>query len=365
MTSSTPKRSRSSKPGSPPDAQSRRVTHRDVAERAGVSVATVSYVLNGGPRPVSPETRARVQAVIDELEYYPNELARGLRLGQSRAVGLLVPTVTNAFYAEVAQVFETYCHAQGFLVMLCNSEGEAEREAKYVQALRAGRVDGLVLIPSSEPTVLLRPILQAKIPVVLLEHDVPGVPCIAIEEFRGGQVGTEHLLTLGHRRIALLRQTPTSALSSERVNGYREALTRAGLPYDPALVVECDATQAEGYRAMSELLALQGPPTAVFAHNDLLALGACRAVQHAGLSVPGDISVVGYDDISSAAYLHPPLTTVRFPKAELGRLAGELILKSLRGEAPPAGTVTLPVELVVRESTAPPRVGSARSQAGS
>nr|WP_246580788.1 LacI family DNA-binding transcriptional regulator [Deinococcus aestuarii] len=339
------------------EGRGRRVTHKDVAERAGVSVATVSYVLNGGPRPVSPETRARVQAVIDELEYYPNELARGLRLRQSRAVGLLLPNITNPFYAEVAQALEAYCHAQGFLVMLCNSGGEAEREARYVQALRAGRVDAMVVVPSSEPTALLRPILQARLPVVVLEHDVQGVPCIAIDEFRGGQVGTGHLLELGHRRVALLRETPTSALSRERVDGYREALAQAGLPYDPALVVECGATQAEGDRVMRGLLTLPEPPTAIFAHNDLLALGACRAVQHAGLGVPGDLSVVGYDDISSAAYLNPPLTTVRFPKAEMGRLAGELILKLLRGEALPAQTITLPVELVVRASTAPPRVG--------
>lgn len=332
------------------------MTHKDVAERAGVSVATVSYVLNGGPRPVSAQTRARVQAVIDELGYYPNDLARGLRVGQSRAVGLLIPSITNAFYAEVAHALETYCHGEGFLVMLCNSEGEAEREASYVQALRAGRVDGLVVIPNSEPSALLRPILQAKLPVVLLEHDVPGISCVAIEEFRGGQIGTEHLLRLGHRRVALLRERPTSVLSRERVDGYREALARAAIAYDPSLVVECGSTQAEGFRVTNELLALPEPPTAVFAHNDLLALGVCHAVRRAGLSVPGDVSVVGYDDISSAAYLNPPLTTVRFPKAEMGRRAGELILGSLRGEELPARTLTLPVELVVRESTAPPRV---------
>lgn len=344
----------------PPDDQTRRVTHKDVAARAGVSVATVSYVLNGGPRPVSPETRARVQAVIDELEYLPNEVARSLRLKQSSTVGLLIPSITNAFYAEVAQAFETYCHGEGFLVMLCNSEGEAEREARYIQALRAKQVDGLVVIPNSEPTALLRPVLQARIPVVVLEHDVEGVPCIAIEEFRGGQVGTEHLLGLGHRRVALLRQTPTSALSRERVDGYREALSRAGIAYDPSLVIECDATQAEGDRVMNELLALPEPPTAVFAHNDLLALGVCHAVQQAGLRVPDDLSVVGYDDISSAAYLNPPLTTVRFPKAEMGRLAGDLIVRSLRGDDLPARTVTLPVKLVVRASTAPPRAVQGR-----
>lgn len=345
----------------PHESQTRRVTHKDVAERAGVSVATVSYVLNGGPRPVSPETRARVQAVIDELEYYPNELARGLRLKQSSTVGLLIPNIMNAFYAEVAQAFEAYCHGEGFLVMLCNSEGDAEREAKYVQALRAKQVDGLVVIPYSEPAALLRPILQAKIPVVLLEHDMPGVPCIAIEEFRGGQIGTEHLLGLGHRRIALLRQTPTSALSSERVNGYQAALSQAGIAYDSSLVVECNATQAEGYRVMGELLALPEPPTAIFAHNDVLALGACHAIRQAGLRVPEDVSVVGYDDITSAAYLNPPLTTVHFPKAEMGRRAGELILGLLRGEGASVATRTLPVELIVRESTAPPRVRSGRA----
>ncbi|WP_180970080.1 LacI family DNA-binding transcriptional regulator [Deinococcus planocerae] len=347
---------------SAPGTRTRRVTHKDVAERAGVSVATVSYVLNGGPRPVSPETRARVQAVIDELEYYPNDVARSLRRRQSRAVGLLIPSITNTFYAEVAHALETSCHREGFVVLLCNSEGEAGREERYVQALRAGRVDGLVVIAHSDPAALLRPILQARLPVVLLEHDVPGVACVAIEEFRGGQVGTEHLLGLGHRRVALLRETPTSALSRERVGGYRAALSQAGIDYDPALVVECGATLAEGHRVTSGLLALPDPPTAVFAHNDLLALGACHAVHQAGLRVPQDVSVVGYDDVASAAYLNPPLTTMRFPKAEMGRRAGELILGALRGEELPARTVTLPVELVVRASTAPPRAKGTSSR---
>lgn len=330
----------------------RRITHKDVAARAGVSVATVSYVLNDGPRPVSPETRARVQAVIDELGYYPNEIARSLRLKQSSTVGLLIPNVTNPFYAEVARSLESYCHEAGFLVMLCNSGGQEDREVKYIQALRAKQVEGLVVLPYSDPAALLRPVMQTRIPTVLLEHELRGVSCIAIEEYEGGRLATEHLLDLGHRRIALLRQTETSALSRQRIDGYRAALEQAGVPYDASLVVECDGTQADGDRITRELLQRTQPPTAVFAHNDLVAQGVCHAVRTEGLSVPQDISVVGYDDISSSAYLNPPLTTVRFPKAEMGRLAGELIVGLLKRPHSSARKVILPTELIVRRSTA-------------
>ncbi|WP_425145212.1 LacI family DNA-binding transcriptional regulator [Deinococcus sp.] len=330
------------------------VTYKDVAAHAGVSVATVSYVINEGPRPVSSEARARVQAAIQALGYHPNELARGLRRKQSSTIGLLIPNITNSFYAEMAHELQTYCHRHGFLVLLCDSDGVRKREEQYVQALRSKQVEGLVAIPYSDPEELLRPVVEAGIPVVLLEHEMTDVPCIKIDEFRGGQLSTQYLIGLGHRRIALLRQRPTSALSSRRVDGYRQALKDAGLPYDPALVFECDSSQEAGYRVMRQLLLRGHPPTAVFAHNDLLAMGVCHAVRQAGLSVPEDVSVVGYDDISSAGYLNPPLTTVRFPKAEMGRLAGEMIVRMVGGDTQ-IDTLTLKVELVIRASAAAPR----------
>lgn len=337
----------------------KRVTHKDVAERAGVSVATVSYVINKGPRPVATETRERVEEAIAALGYYPNELARSLRIQQTSTVGLIIPNSANPFYAEIARELERTCTAEGVLVLLCNSEREPEREKRFIQMLRAKQVDGAVITPHSDVMALLQPLLAAHIPVVVLEHSVPGLHCIAIDDMEGGRLATEHLIGLGHRRIGLIRRRQITALSMRRHEAYRLALAEAGLSYDPAIVVKSGPLQADGYAAMQRLLALPDPPTGVFTHNDIIAMGAIRAILDTGLSVPGDISIVGYDDITAAAYLAPPLTTIRSPKVEMGRLAGQTILRLAQGDVTlPPRTETLPVQLIVRASTGPPRIAS-------
>jgi LacI family transcriptional regulator len=338
----------------------KRVTHKDVAMRAGVSVATVSYVINDGPRPVSIDARRRVEAAIAELGYVPNELARSLRLQQTSLVGLIIPSLANPVYGEIARELERVCTQQGMLVVLCNSERAEDREARFVRMLRSKQVDGVVITPHGAALPLLDPLLAAHIPVVVLEHSLPGVHCIVIDEIEGGRLATEHLLGLGHRRIGLIRRHPTRAMSWQRHAGYRLALEDAGIAYDPNLVVHCGSSHAEGYAAMQQLLALNERPTAVFVHNDILAMGAMRAMYDEGLAVPGDVSLVGYDDIASAAYLSPPLTTVRIPKVEMGALAGRTIMQLAQGEQASGSalepqTVTLSVELVVRSSTAAPR----------
>lgn len=339
---------------------SKRVTHKDVAERAGVSVATVSYVLNHGPRPVSSDTRIRVETAIAELGYYPNEMARSLRLQQSSTIGLIIPNIINPVFAEIAHELESACQKEGFMLLLCNSERQHSREQQLVQLLRAKQVDGVVIIPHCEPMSLIEPLRQARIPVVVLEHDLPGVHCIAHNDLQGGQIAARHLIDLGHRRIALLRRTATSALSTERYIGYQKALQAAEISFDPELVIECQTTsQAAGAKAMQQLLALPHPPTAVCTHNDILAMGALHAIHEAGLKVPCDISVVGYDDIASAAYFSPPLTTIRSPRAEIGTRAGQMILQLVQANAEtPAQTILFSDELIVRASTASPPAGS-------
>jgi LacI family transcriptional regulator len=198
---------------------------------------------------------------------------------------------------------------------------------------------------------LLQPLLAAHIPVVVLEHALPGAHCIAIDDLAGGRIATQHLVDLGHQRIAFIRHE-TTALSVQRHQGYRLALAGGGIEYRPELVVTCGAMQADGYLAMQQLLALPQPPTAVFTHNDITALGAMRAIYDAGLGVPHDISIVGYDDIDAAAYLAPPLTTVRSPKTKMGALAAQTILRLVQEPETTAQMVTLPVELIVRGSTA-------------
>lgn len=338
--------------------RSRPVTRKDVAARAGVSVAVVSYVVNDGPRPVSPETRAKVEQAIEELGYYPNELARSLRRQQSFTIGLLIPNLTNPVYAEIARSMEDVCTEAGYLVLLCDSARDPIQEKRFVEMLRAKQVDGVVMIPSTNPLELVELLRQARIPNIVLEHDLPGVDCIANDDHTGGRLAVQHLLDLGHRRIALIRRVPSSALSSERFAGYRQALEEAGIDFDPALVVQSEAGPAAGCKAMQQLLALPQRPTAVITHNDVLALGALHAAWQAGLSVPRELSLVGYDDIQSSAFLVPPLTTVQFPKEGMGREAAEQILRLVQqeGGASPQ-TRLLPVKLVVRASTAPPPAG--------
>ncbi|MBE7549808.1 MAG: LacI family DNA-binding transcriptional regulator [Anaerolineales bacterium] len=335
----------------------RRVTREDVAKRANVSSAVVSYVINNGPRPVSLDKQLRVKKAIEELGYYPNELARSMRLQQSSTIGLLLPNLTNIVYAEIASGVESVCSEYDYVVLVGYSDRDPVKEKKYINMLRAKQVDGVIILPDQNPLVLLQP-LQPKLPIVIIEHEVPGLNCITMEHLKGGRLATQHLVDLGHRRIGLIRRSPEhiNILSLERFKGYCQALEQAGIPLNPSLVVDSGAGQEEGYRAMQQLLALPEPPTAVFTHNDVLALGAMHAIWSAGLSIPGDISIIGFDDTAGSAYLYPPLTTIRFSKAEMGHEAARILFDLIQQpESVPPRIVKLPVELVVRQSTAPPR----------
>jgi DNA-binding LacI/PurR family transcriptional regulator len=333
------------------------VTRDDVAARAGVSAAVVSYVLNDGPRPVTPKTRAKVEKAIDELGYYPNELARGLRLRQSSTIGLITPDFTNPVYGEMAEAIQEVCLPNGYLMLFVYSGDNQDRENKLVHMFRAKQVDGVIIQPvTSDPLKAVKPLRQAKIPVVLIQHDCPGVPCVVLTDVQGGQLATQHLLDLGHRRIGLIKgRLPSAARANERLTGYRQALKAANIEPDPALVVESDVHQNAGYQAMKQLLALPEPPTAIFCHNDVLAVGAMHAIRAAGLSIPGDISVVGFDDTAGSAHLAPLLTTVNYCRREMGRQAAALLFRAIDQEDnyEPC-TVKVSVKLVVRDSTGPP-----------
>ena len=333
------------------------MTGSDVAARAGVSVAVVSYVLNGGPRPVTPETRAKVERAIEELGYYRNEFARSLRLQQSLTIGLITPDFTNPVYGEIAENIQEVCRPNGYLTLFVYSGSDPDREQELVRMFRAKHVDGVIIQPvTSDPLEVIKPLQQAKIPVVFLQHDCPGVPCVVLTDVQGGQLATQHLLDLGHRRIGFIKGClPSAARAEERLMGYRRALLAAGIEPDPALVTESEVNQNAGYQAMERLLALAEPPTAVVSHNDVLALGAMHAIRTAGLSIPGDVSVVGYDDTVSSAYLAPPLTTIRFSRREMGRQAAAILFRAIeQDENYEPSTVEVPVQWVQRASTGPP-----------
>jgi len=258
-------------------SERKHVTRKEVAERAGVSVAVVSYVVNNGPRPVSPETGAKVKKAIKELGYFPNELARSLSKKQTATIGLIIPNLTNPVFAEIADSLEKACAAEGYMVMLCGTGRDPVKEKKLAETLRAKQVDGVVIIPSQTPQAILSPFKLAHTPTVVLEHDLPGTHCIAIDDRQGGRLATQHLLSLGHRRIGLIKREPTSALSTLRFVGYCDMLAEANIPFDPALVIESKAGQAAGYDAMQKLLALPEPPTAVFRSEERRVGKECRS----------------------------------------------------------------------------------------
>jgi LacI family transcriptional regulator len=333
----------------------RRITRNDVARRAGVSVAVVSYVVNNGPRPVSAETRAKVEKAIEELGYYPNELARSLRTQQTLTLGLIVPNLANPVFSEIAASVQRICLENGYLLLLGDSGRDPLLDRSLSLMFRAKQVDGIIIHTYHSPRRLARLIQAAGIPIVLLQQDLPGVHCVVLTELEGGLMGTQHLLELGHRRIAFISEPSSDVVSMGRVQGYAQAMAAAGLPADAETLVEVESSHTGGYQGMQRLLALPERPTAVFAFNDLIALGALHAIRQAGLSVPGDVSVVGYDNIDAAAYTSPPLTSVHFSKAEMGEQAARTVLELARKtETPGPSTVRLPVNLVVRESTDSP-----------
>jgi LacI family transcriptional regulator len=337
--------------------QRRRTTRQEVAKHANVSAAVVSYVINNGPRPVAAETKERVEQAIKELRYYPNEFARNLRRQNSLTIGLVFPSIANTVHAEIAEGLDRMCVANGYELLILDSHFDTKREKRLVHLLLSKQVNGVVIQPLQDPKPLIEPLQAVNIPVVLIQDDVPNVHSISLSDFEGGLLAAEHLLNLGHARIAMIKAKPFKALSYQRFDGYKQALSKHQVTFNPALVIEVEHSEDHqaGYEAMRQLLSLSALPTAVFAHNDVLALGAMHAVQEAGLTVPNDVSIVGYDDIKSAAYFSPPLTTVRLAKHELGREAGRIILEHIQStKKVPFQKVSLPVELIVRGSTSAP-----------
>ena len=306
---------------------------KDVASLAGVAVGTVSNVLNH-PDLVRPLTRARVEAAMEELGFIPNGSARQLRAGRSRCLGLVVLDVTNPFFTEVARGVEDYAQAAGYAVILCNSDEADDKERRYLRVLEEQRVRGILITPVHGRAPELRRIRDRGTPVVLLDRPGSAGQCsVAVDDRRGGEIAVSHLLELGHRRIALVNGPVAIRQCADRRRGALRAVERAGL--DPAAVlveVTVPAMNARaGAVAADDLLSVgpsgaAGRPTAVFCTNDMLALGLLRRLGQAGVAVPGDLAVVGYDDIEFAADAAVPLTSVRQPKYQLGRAAAELLL---------------------------------------
>ncbi len=336
---------------------------KDVASLAGVAVGTVSNVLNH-PDLVRPLTRARVEAAMEELGFIPNGSARQLRAGRSRCLGLVVLDVTNPFFTEVARGVEDYAQAAGYAVILCNSDEAHDKERRYLRVLEEQRVRGILITPVHGRSPELRRIRDRGTPVVLLDRPGSHAQCsVAVDDRRGGEIAVTYLLGLGHRSIALVNGPTAIRQCADRRWGAYRAVEQAGL--DPAAVLTEVTVPAMnprgGVAAADDLLRDVRTITAVFCANDMLALGLLRGLSQAGVNVPGDIAVVGYDDIEFAADAAVPLTSVRQPKYQLGRAAAELLLDEADHPAEHEHRrIVFTPELVVRASS-----GSGRAQATS
>ncbi|MBQ0830390.1 LacI family DNA-binding transcriptional regulator [Streptomyces tagetis] len=331
-------------------------TMADVARSAGVSVATVSHVLNS-TRPVLPHTRQAVLDAIEQLGYTPNGPARSLVTARTRSIGLAVSAISNPYFTEILQGVEAGALEHGYSLLIADPHDDPEHEHTVVQLLHERRVDGMIVAPSADPGALLAYLARHRVPAVFLDRlvDAPET-----DDWRFDQVcadGCEptaglvtHLAELGHRRIGLVAGRPGFSTTRERLTGYRHGLATAGLPFDERLVVHGDSETAGGERATDALLSLAVPPTGLITANNTMTIGALRALRRRGLSVPGDLALCCFDDFAWADLFSPRLTAVAQPSRELGARAVRLLLERLDAPDRPARTVRLDCSLAHRTS---------------
>ncbi|MEU9399662.1 LacI family DNA-binding transcriptional regulator [Streptomyces sp. NPDC048242] len=338
-------------------------TMADVARRAGVSVATVSHVLNA-TRPVRPATRDAVLRAIEELGYIHNSLARSLVTSRTRSVGLAVSAISNPYFTEILQGVEAEALATGYGLLIADPHDDPAHELSVVRMLHERRVDGVIIAPSAEPSALLDYLGRAAVPAVFLdrlvdESDQPAYDQVCAEGAAPVRELVEHLASLGHRRIAMVAGLAGLSTTTERIEGYRKGLRAAGLPYDPELLAHGNSASEGARYATERLLSGSGRPTALIAANNAMTIGALQALRDAGLRIPEDIALVSFDDFEWADLFSPSLTAVRQPSREIGRVALRMLLDRLDAPERAARTVRLPCAVVHRTSCGcPPGAGA-------
>jgi len=327
-------------------------TMKDVARLAGVSTSTVSHVINNN-RFVSDGVREKVEQAIRHLNYAPSALARSLKINQTHTIGMLLTTSSNPFYAEVVRGVEESCYQRGYSLILCNTAGDEERMNRSLETLMQKRVDGLLMMCT-----------ESHLPSADILNRYPSIPTVMMDwapfegrgdiiqdnALLGGELATQHLIDCGYTRIACIAGPQDKTPARMRLEGYRNAMTKSGLEILPGYVVNGDFEFQGGYNGMVELLALETPPEAVFTSNDAMAVGVYHALYQAGMGIPQQMAVMGYDDIELARYLTPPLSTIHQPKDALGELAIDTLIHRLSDPDASQQTLVLTPELVVRGS---------------
>jgi DNA-binding LacI/PurR family transcriptional regulator len=335
-------------------------TIQDVARAAGVAASTVSRYLNGQLR-VSPATEARVLAAVRQLGYVPNAQARNLASRRSGVIGLVVPELRSPYFGEIADFVVEAVERHGRLVLLCSTRSQEARQSAYIDLLATGAIDGMLYLGSFRSNERLAAAIRGGLPVVVVDEPIAGLPpvhTVIMDDYAGGYQAASYLVALGHRRIAFVSGPSELGSVQERHRGYCDALRKGGIDPDQQITLSGHFTEQSGMSALPHLLAAAEPPTAAFVPSDYIALGVLSAAEANGIRVPQDLSIVGFDDIRFSQYVRPRLTTIRSPLDRLAQTGVDLLFERLGGEDA-ARTEVLPVELVVRESAAPP-AGRAR-----
>jgi LacI family transcriptional regulator len=332
---------------------------KQVAERAGVSTSTVSHVINN-TRAVSEDVKTRVLAVIEEMRYIPSAVARSLKNDKTHTLGVSIPDNTNPCLAELLRGIEDAAFGVGYNIMLCNGYADTRRQAAHLRALVEKRIDGLIFVAGAASDELVPLLTRQPVPIVLADHEVAAVDLdlIGLDHEGTGYLATRHLLELGHRRIACVSGPEEHSPGRERLAGCLRALAEAGVEVNPSWLVKAEPSCEGGFEAVNQLLALPAPPSAVFACNDLMALGGLCAAREAGVTVPEQLSIIGGDDLGVAAFATPRLTSVTQPTYEMGRRLTALIIARIGGDEQPRRRELLQGALVVRQSTAPLQAAS-------
>jgi LacI family transcriptional regulator len=330
-------------------------TMADVAAKAGVSVATVSRALSGEGRLVSAPVMERVQQAAEELGYHPNHLARNMRSGTSRIFGLVISDVSNPFFTAVARGAEDVAQAHGYSLVLSNTDENPEREAATLGVMTAERAAGIIIATTNENGEALRRSVAMGTAIVAIDRRIHGLPTdsVAVDNESGAHEAVHHLITLGHRRIAIVGGPSDAHTARERLRGYERAHREARLPLDPELVTEGTFRETSGLALTRRLLELPDPPSAIFSVNNLTTIGVMRALREAGRRIPDRISLIGFDDIPTAELLDPPLTAVRQPTYRMGAQAVELLIRRIEQPDAPVQEVLLSCSLVIRGSAGP------------
>jgi LacI family transcriptional regulator len=335
-----------------------KVTIIDVATEANVSYGTVSRVINHDVH-VKQETRDRVLQTMVRLGYVANRQARSLAGGRTNSIGVLIPDLGTGYIGEIIRGIDAELGLSDLDLILYTTHRTASKEANYVTNLATGMVDGLILVLPRSPADFIGILTKQDFPFILIDHQGigPDCPAVGAANWQGGFTATEYLIKLGHQRIGFITGWMDLGCALDRLDGYRSALRTNHIPDAPELIYEGTFFQPDGFNGASILLDLPNPPTAIFASNDVMAMGVMDAIRHRGLRVPDDVSVVGFDDIPQASLIHPALTTVRQPLEKMGRVATQMLLELLNKSQKKIGRIELPTELIIRDSCKVPRIG--------